>query len=47
LAAQNRSTGSIRRRSRAWSYLDLTDDDVEPILEICTEQVKASGELLT
>lgn len=30
----------------AWSFLDLTDDDVEPILETCTDQVKASGELL-
>lgn len=30
----------------AWSFLDLSEDDLEPILEICTEQIKASQELV-
>ncbi|MCH7599209.1 MAG: HDOD domain-containing protein [Myxococcales bacterium] len=31
----------------AWNYLDLTEDDVEHILEICTDQIKASQELIS
>ncbi len=30
----------------AWNYLDLTEDDLEQVLEICTEQIKASQELV-
>lgn len=30
----------------AWSFLDLCDEDVEPVLEICNEQVKAAQELI-
>ncbi|MCH7867391.1 MAG: HDOD domain-containing protein [Myxococcales bacterium] len=31
----------------AWNYLDLTEDDVEHILEICTDQIKTSQELIS
>ena len=31
----------------AWSFLDLTEDDVERILEICTNQIKDSKELVS
>lgn len=31
----------------AWSYLDLTADDVEPVLTICIEQAKAAQDLIS
>lgn len=31
----------------AWSYVNLTEDDVEPVLEICTSQIEAAKELIS
>jgi hypothetical protein len=31
----------------AWSHVNLTADDLEPVLEICTSQIEAAKELIS